>query len=114
MDIGTGRIRALSVMGNEEIRSIFTEWIKPLHSLGMTHIFTSGLTHESYSAVGLPSFYFAQDRTEMDDRHAHSNMDTYERLVPEGLIQSSIVMATLAYQAAMREEKLPRAQPLPW
>ncbi|MCK5557171.1 MAG: M20/M25/M40 family metallo-hydrolase, partial [Candidatus Hydrogenedentes bacterium] len=104
MDIGTGRIRAVSVMGNEEIRSIFTEWIKPLRALGMTHIFTTGMTHEAYSEVGLPGFYFNQDRTAMDDRHAHSSMDTYERLVPEGLIQSSVVMATFAYHAAMRDE----------
>ncbi len=114
MDIGTGRIRGVSVMGNEEVRSIFTEWIRPLKALGMTHIFTTGMTHEAYSEVGLPGFYFNQDRTAMDDRHAHSNMDTYERLVPEGLIQSSVVMAHFAYQAAMRDEKLPRIAPLPW
>jgi len=114
MDIGTGRIRGVSVIGNEEIRSIFTEWIKPLKALGMTHIFTTGMTHEAYTEVGLPGFYFNQDRTAMDDRHAHSNMDTYERLVPEGLIQSSIVMAHFAYHAAMRDEKLPRIAPLPW
>ncbi len=101
-------------MGNEEIRAIFTEWIKPLKTLGMTHIFTTGMTHEAYTEVGLPGFYFDQDRTAMDDRHAHSSMDTYERLVPEGLIQSSVVMATFAYHAAMRDEKLPRIAPLPW
>ena len=114
MDIGSGRIRGVSVMGNEDIRAIFTEWIKPLRTLGMTHIFTTGMSHQAYSEVGLPGFYFNQDRSAMDDRHAHSSMDTYERLVPEGLIQSSIVMAHFAYHTAMRDEKLPRIAPLPW
>jgi len=114
MDIGSGRIRALSISNSEEMRAIFTEWLKPLRALGMTHLFTTGSTHEAYDEVGLPSFYFEQDRREMDDRHAHSSMDTYERLVPEGLMQSSVVMATLAYHAAMRDEKLPRPAPLPW
>ena len=42
-DHGTCKIRAVSVMGNEEIRSIFTEWMKPLHSLGMSHLIPGGM-----------------------------------------------------------------------
>ena len=59
-------------------------------------------------------FYFVQDRRAIDDINAHSSMDTYERLVPEGLMQASVVMATFAYHAAMRDEKLPRVAPPPW
>jgi len=35
-------------------------------------------------------------------------------LVPEGLMQSAVVLATFAYHAAMRDEKLPRVAPRPW
>ncbi len=114
VDIGTGGIRGVSVMGNEVIRSIFSEWIKPLKNLGMTHLYTTGMAHEAYREVGLPGFYFDQDRREIDDMNAHSNMDTYERLVPEGLMRASVVLATFAYHTAMRDEKLPRIAPLPW
>ena len=114
MDTGTGRIRGVSIMGSEVLRSIFLEWMEPLRPLGMTHLFTSGPQHEAYEEVGLPGFYFQQDRSEIGNATAHSNMDTYERLVPEGLAQASIVMATFAYHAAMRNEKLPRALPRPW
>ncbi len=113
-DIGPGRIRGVSIMGSEEIRAIFSEWIKPLHNLGMAHLFTTGMYHEAYAEVGLPGFYFMHDRNEIDDWNAHTSMDVYERLFSEGLMQTAVVVATLAYHAAMRAEKLPRVAPLPW
>ena len=113
-DIGPGRIRGVSIMGSEEMRGIFTEWIKPLHNLGFTHLFTTGSYHEAYAEVGLPGFYFWHDRDEIDGWNAHTNMDVYERLIPDGMKQTAVVVASLAYHAAMREEKLPRVSPLPW
>jgi len=112
VDHGSGRIRGVSIQGNETIRGIFTEWMKPLHNLGMTHLFATGMTHESYDEVGLPSYYFVQDR--MDTRQYHSNMDTYDRLVPEDLMANSVILATFVYHAAMRDERLPRFVPPPW
>ncbi len=112
LDHGNGRIRGVSIMGNERIRAIFTEWMKPLHTLGMKHLFTAGMVHEAYEEVGLPGYYFVQDR--MDTRQYHSNMDVYDRLVEEDLMANSVILATFVYHAAMRDEKLPRIAPLPW
>lgn len=89
-----------------------TEWIKPLHQLGMSHLFTTGMAHEAYTEVGLPGFYFVQDR--MDSRTYHSNMDVYDHLVPENLMTNSVILATLVYHAAMRDEKLPRVEHQEW
>lgn len=114
LDIGPGKIRGVSIMGNEELRAIMTEWIKPLRNIGMAHLFTTGMVHEAYTEVGLIGFYFNHDRKEIDDWNAHTNMDVYERLFPEGMMQSSVVIASLVYHAAMRDEKLPRVWPLPW
>ena len=114
VDIGPGSIRGVSIMGNEAVRGIITEWIKPLRNLGMSHLFTTGSAHEAYKEVGLIGFYFNHDRKEIDDWNAHTNMDVYERLYPEGLTQAAVVLATFAYHAAMRDEKLPRIAPLPW
>ncbi|MCK4931812.1 MAG: M20/M25/M40 family metallo-hydrolase [Candidatus Aminicenantes bacterium] len=114
MDIGPGKIRGIYIKGNEGVRPIFTEWMKPLKSLGMTHIITESIGSEDdgFRAVGLPGFHFLQDRKELDDRLAHTNMDVYERLIPEGLMQSSVVMATFVYHTAMRDELLPRIAPI--
>jgi hypothetical protein len=35
-------------------------------------------------------------------------MDVFERLIEDDAKQASIIMATFAYQAAMRDEKIPR------
>lgn len=113
-DLGPGRIRGVNIMGSEEMRGIFSEWIKPLHNLGMKHLFTTGLYHEAYAEVGLPGFYFMHDRKEIDDWNAHTSMDVYERLFQDGMMQTAVVVATLAYHAAMRDQKLPRVAPLPW
>ncbi len=112
VDNGAARIKGVSVQGSEAIRGIFTEWIKPLHNLGMRHLFTTGMAHEAYQEVGLAGFYFRQDRR--DDRRYHSNMDVYDRLIPEDLMANSVILATFVYHAAMRDEMLPRVAPKPW
>jgi hypothetical protein len=35
-------------------------------------------------------------------------MDVFERLIEDDTKQASIIMATFAYQSAMRDEKIPR------
>ena len=55
----------------------------------------------------LPAFQFIQDEIEYD-RGYHTVMDTYERLVMNDLKVNAIITASLAYNAAMRAEKLPR------
>lgn len=112
VDNGAGRIVGLSVLGSERLRGIFNEWIKPLHGLGMRHLFPTGMVHESYERVGLNGFYFRQDRR--DDRRYHSNMDVYDRLIEADLMANAVILATFVYHAAMRDEMLPRAFPRPW
>lgn len=113
IDHGGGRIRGVSIMGNEVIRSIFSEWMKPLGGLGMSHLFTTGMQHEAYEEVGLPGYYFVQDDLD-GEAHNHSNMDVYDRLVEEHLMANTVILATFVYHAAMRDEKLPRVAPRPW
>jgi hypothetical protein len=48
-----------------------------------------------------------QNPLEYDTRTHHSNIDTYDRLVPEDLRQASVVLATLLYNTAMRDQLLP-------
>ena len=45
---------------------------------------------------------------ENNPRTAHTNMDLYEHVLPDDLKQATIIAASFIYQAAMRDEKLPR------
>jgi hypothetical protein len=62
----------------------------------------------SFDAIGLPGFQFIQDDIEYFTRTWHSTMDVYDRAQVEDLKQSSMIMAAFVYNAAMRDERMPR------
>jgi carboxypeptidase Q len=115
MDNGGGAFRGVYLQGNEAVAPIFEAWMKPFASLGMHTLTirpTSGTDHLSFDAVGLPGFQFVQDPLEYGTRTHHTNLDVYERAIPDDLVQNAITIATFAYHAANREQPLPR-KPLP-
>ena len=115
LDNGTGRVRGIYTQGNAAVDSIFAQWIAPLKDLGVTTVSnrnTGGTDHLSFDAVGIPGFQFIQDPMDYGTRTHHSNMDTYERLQPTDLKQMAVVEAIFVYNAAMREQMIPR-KPLP-
>jgi carboxypeptidase Q len=115
VDNGSGKIRGVYLQGNAAIAPIFAQWIAPLRDLGVTTLTmrnTGGTDHLSFDAVGIPGFQFIQDPLDYETRTHHSNMDTFERLQPEDLAQAALVEAIFVYNAAMRNQMLPR-KPLP-
>ncbi|MGA7474026.1 MAG: M20/M25/M40 family metallo-hydrolase [Candidatus Sulfotelmatobacter sp.] len=111
VDNGTGKIRGVHLQENEAVAPIFEAWMKPFKDLGMTTLTmrnTGGTDHLSFDAVGIPGFQFIQDPIEYETRTHHSNMDVYDRLQPEDLKQIAVIVAGFVYDAAMREQMLPR------
>jgi len=117
VDNGGGKIRGVYLQENGAVAPIFAQWIAPLKDLDVTAISmenTGGTDHESYDAIGIPGFQFIQDPLDYGSRTHHSNMDVYERLQPEDLAQAALVEAIFVYNAAMRDQMLPRkAMPRP-
>jgi len=117
LDNGTGKIRGIYAQENAGVVPIFESWIAPLKDLGVTAVTmrnTGSTDHVAFDAVGLPGFQFIQDEIEYETRTHHTNLDTYERLQREDLMQASVVIACFAYDAAMRDNLLPRKpQPTP-
>ena len=115
IDNGTGKIRGIYTQGNYAVAPIFAQWIAPLKDLGVSTITnrnTGGTDHLSFDAVGIPGFQFIQDDMDYESRTHHSNEDTVERLQPADLKQIAVVEAIFVYNAAMRDQMLPR-KPLP-
>lgn len=113
IDNGTGKVRGIYLQGNEKVRDVFSQWLVPFHDLGaktVTISNTGGTDHGSFDAVGLPGFQFIQDPIEYNTRTHHTNMDSYDHLIAEDLQQVSVIVASFVYNAAMREEKLPRKE----
>ena len=116
IDNGAGRIRGIWLQENSAAASVFEPWLTSLSDLGVSTLSPRsirGTDHVSFDEVGLPGFQFLQDRLEYNSRTHHSNMDVFDRVQEDDLIQMSIVAAVFAYNTAMLDERLPR-KPLPY
>ena len=106
-----GRFLGVYLNGNDLVRPIFYEWMKPFHDVGLTHIVSSnsgGSDHMAFIRAGIPGFQWIQDDIEYFSTNHHTNMDLFDRIVPEDLIQGSVINACWAYFIAMRDEMIPR------
>ncbi len=115
VDNGSGKIRGIYLQQNGAVGPIFKQWMEPLKDVGVTTITlrnTGGTDHLSFDGVGIPGFQFVQDPLDYSSRTHHSNMDTYERLQPEDLAEAAFIEAIFVYNAAMRDQMLPR-KPFP-
>lgn len=114
-DNGGGKFLGIFAEGNSAVASIFRQWVAPIRDLGFTTVTlrnTGSTDHVSFDEVGLDGFQFLQDPRDYEQRSAHTNMDTYERLSEPDLKQAATVMAIFVYNTAQRDAMLPR-KPLP-
>jgi hypothetical protein len=111
VDNGTGKLRGIYTQENSSVVPIFNAWGAPFRDLGFTTVTnrtTGGTDHLSFDAVGIPGFQFIQDPVEYETLTHHSNMDVYERIQKDDMMQAAIIEATFIYNAAMRDEMMPR------
>ena len=111
LDNGTGKVRGVYAQQNASAVPIFESWIKPFADLGVTTVSmrdTGGTDHLSFDAVGLPGFQMIQDEADYETRTHHTNLDTYDRIQRDDMMQASAVMASLVYHAANRDDLFPR------
>jgi carboxypeptidase Q len=115
-DYGTGRIRGLYLQGNEAAWPVFRELLDPYRDLGASTLSMASIgatDHIPFDEIGLPAFQWIRDYMEGNNTRApHTNMDTYDHVLENDLKQSAAVAASLIYQLAMRDARIPR-KPLP-
>ncbi|MGB4959616.1 MAG: M28 family peptidase [Saprospiraceae bacterium] len=111
LDNGTGKIRGIYLQGNEEVGPIFRKFLEPFKDLGANTITldnTGGTDHLAFDGVGIPGFQFIQEPMSYFNRTHHSNMDNWDHLVADDLKQAATIVASMVWQTAQRDEKLPR------
>jgi carboxypeptidase Q len=116
VDNGGGKLLGVYAENNSAAAEIFQQWIAPLRDIGVTTITlrpSGSSDQDSFDRVGIPAFQFIQDPRDYETRSVHSNQDVYERLSPDDLKQAAVVEATFLYNAAMRDEMIPR-KPMPF
>jgi hypothetical protein len=111
LDNGAGKIRGIYLQGNDAARAPFEAWLEPFKDLGahtVTIRNTGSTDHIAFDAIGIPGFQFIQDPLEYSTRSHHTNMDTYDRVNKNDLMQASVIVATFVYQTAIRDTMIPR------
>jgi len=115
LDNGAGKIRGIYAQGNYEAEPIFKEWLQPFAELGASTVTiknTGSTDHIAFDEVGIPGFQFIQDPLEYGTRTHHTNMDSYDRVSANDLMQASVIMASFVFNTAQRDKRMPR-KPLP-
>ncbi len=99
VDSGTGRIRGATIFGPATaaalLRPVFaqyTEW-GLAGVIPTTSRVVGGTDSTSFNNAGLPGVGLQQDPIEYNSMTHHTNLDTYERIIPEDVKQAAIVVA---------------------
>ncbi len=112
LDPGYGAIYGWFLEGNQAMYPIMQAYLEPFRDLDATTLTMRGIgstDHLNFIRAGLPGYQALHSYVDYDVRTHHTNMDTYERIEEEDLKQASVVMASILYHAAMRDEMMPRA-----
>jgi carboxypeptidase Q len=116
VDDGTGPFRGIYAQGNRAVAPIFEQWLVPFTAAGMTKVSLESRPekdHLAFDAAGMNGFHFMQDGADRDEPVRRSNVDVFDRLEPNALIQNAAIVASFAFSAANRVEPLPRKPPSP-
>lgn len=115
LDNGTGRILGIWGQGNAGAMKQFDQWGQAVKDLGWKNVSPRSVgqtDHGSFENAGLPGFQFIQERLEYNSRTHHSNMDTFDHVQKDDVIQQGAIAAVFAWHAANTPDRLPR-KPLP-
>jgi carboxypeptidase Q len=114
VDTGTGRVRGGSVFGPAEAAGILRRALDPFSDLGVfgasatASRATGGTDSTSFNNAGLPGIGMQQDPIEYNSLTHHTNLDTYERIVPEDVKGDAVVLASAVWYVANLDQMIPR------
>ncbi len=114
IDSGTGRVRGAGVFGPPEAASVITAALEPFKDWmagtanATTSRATGGTDSTNFNAAGLPGIGLQQDPIEYQSFTWHTQLDTYERVVPEDVKQAATEIASMVWTVANLDQMIPR------
>lgn len=114
-DPGSGKTYGFYMEQSEAAKQVFDEWLEPLREFGVRRNVIEGIgstDHVPFVQQGVPAFTAIKEFRHYDVRTRHTNVDFADAVDVADLRQSAIVLAVVAWHAAMRDDAIPRL-PLP-
>ena len=114
IDSGTGHVRGAGIFGPPAAADIITQALAPFKdwSAGTANATTSratgGTDSTNFNAAGLPGIGLQQDPIEYQSFTWHTQLDTYERIVPEDVKQAATEIASMVWTVANLDQMIPR------
>jgi hypothetical protein len=114
IDSGTGLVRGASIFGPPEGARILAQFIKPWEEFKIYGAVPNssrnigGTDSTSFNNAGLPGMGGGQDTIEYGSHTHHTNLDAYERILPDDMKKNAIITASIIYHIAMRDQLMPR------
>ncbi len=117
IDDGTGLVRGASIFGPPSAAAILAQYLKPFEDWGVyganpsTARVEGGSDNGAFAVAGLPGIGTQQDPIEYNSTTWHTNLDTYERIVPDDVMKNAAITASVMLHLANRDAMLPRFAP---
>jgi hypothetical protein len=114
VDSGTGRLRGASIFGPPEAAALLRPVFAQFEDWGMAGVITTtsravgGTDSTSFNNAGLPGIGLQQDPIEYGTMTHHTNLDTYERIIPDDVQKAAAIVAAGVLHLANRDEMVPR------
>jgi hypothetical protein len=114
IDDGTGRVRGASIFGPPEAAIVLAQFFKPFEEWGIYGASAStarsegGTDSGAFAVAGLPGIGTQQDPIEYNSTSWHTNLDNYERIVPDDVMKNAVITASVVLHLANRDKLLPR------
>ena len=114
IDSGTGRARGAGVFGPPEAAAVLRPILAQFEDFGVFGASstnsrqTGGTDSTSFNNAGLPGVGFQQDPIEYGTLTHHTNLDTYERIIPDDVKKDSAEVASSVWYVANRDQMIPR------
>jgi hypothetical protein len=114
IDDGTGRVRGATIFGPPDAAGVLAQLLKPFEEWGVFGASASsarvegGSDNGAFAVAGLPGIGAQQDPIEYNSTTWHTNLDTYERIVPDDVMKNAVISAAVVLQIANRDQMMPR------
>lgn len=115
-DGGSGKVRGWSLQGREDLLPFMARALATQNDLGNRELpleSNDDTDHAPFLPSGVPAFSAVQDDEGYMKVTHHTQVDTFDHVNPEGLIQGAQALAVTAWELASMPERLPHRAPAP-